>query len=182
MELRHDALVGASSVVTKVREVGRCVEGLRATVGRFSVLPNASNVIPSQVDFSLDIRHPVDRVRLEAVASIVDYARSVAEQDRLKFEILSELHTSSVQASPTLVEAMEQAVQECGHRSIKLPSGAGHDAMIMASRFRWPCCLSVTPKVSVTIPTNESNWPTSKSPLTCCWRPFDNWPREEFRS
>lgn len=135
MEMRRDALAGAASMVTNVREIGNEVVGLRATVGRLVVSPNASNVIPSQVDFSLDIRHADDQVRLDAVNSILEYARGVAEKDDLVFEILSELRSSSVQASAELVSAMEHAIQRRGLQAVKLPSGAGHDAMIMASRF-----------------------------------------------
>ncbi|MEQ8835601.1 MAG: hydantoinase/carbamoylase family amidase, partial [Lacipirellulaceae bacterium] len=63
MQGRHDALVSSAEFIRAVRELGTRVEGLRATVGRLKVMPNAPNVIPGRVELSLDVRHAEDEVR-----------------------------------------------------------------------------------------------------------------------
>jgi allantoate deiminase len=135
MELRRDALVGAATIVGRVKEMGDTTPHLRATVGRFVVSPNASNVIPGQVDLSLDIRHEDDAVRKAAVASILEFVQQTVDQFHLTYKIISHLATSSVHASKILLDAMGACIEKCGYKPISLASGAGHDAMVMAGRF-----------------------------------------------
>src|SRR5207237_1133739 len=67
MEDRHDALTAAAEFVLQVERYARSRDGLRATVGSFSVIPGAVNVVPGRVQLSLDVRHAQDAVRQEAV-------------------------------------------------------------------------------------------------------------------
>ncbi len=70
MPSRDDALVAAAEFVLRLRDAAAGVDGAVATVGRLEVEPGASNVIPSRVTLSVDVRAPDDE-RLEQVAAVV---------------------------------------------------------------------------------------------------------------
>ena len=70
MPQRDDALVAAAELVLRLRDAAANVDGAVATVGRLSVEPGASNVIPARVVLSVDVRAPDDE-RLEQVAAVV---------------------------------------------------------------------------------------------------------------
>jgi len=132
---RQDALVGAARLVEAVQKIGQASEGLRATVGRLIVTPNASNVIPSQVELSLDIRHTSDPVRVDAIQKLLNLGVHIASQEGLNWEVTHRSDTGSVFASTDLVHLLSQAVIDNQVESYTMPSGAGHDAVVMAERF-----------------------------------------------
>jgi allantoate deiminase len=135
MDQRRDALVGASKFVTRAQELGQSTEGLRVTVGRFVVSPNASNVIPDRVELSLDVRHVDDKVREESVKELLQSSQQIGSDERLEVEIQSLLHTPAVKSSPKLVSLLNQAMIKRGLLTHTLSSGAGHDAMVLAEVF-----------------------------------------------
>jgi allantoate deiminase len=135
MTPRRDALVGASKWIQQVRKTGCSDDGLRATVGRVLVSPNASNVIPARVELSLDVRHASDEVRMSAVDDLIAAGNWFASEDDLQFAILQRSDSSSVAASPRLETLLADAVAKQGIDVVRLASGAGHDAVVMAKRF-----------------------------------------------
>ncbi|HBJ36725.1 MAG TPA: Zn-dependent hydrolase, partial [Planctomycetaceae bacterium] len=118
-----------------VQEIGRRSEGMRATVGQIVVHPNASNVIPAEVYLSLDIRHGSDSIRLSTVDELVRIAASFASDDGVDFGVTRRNHTDSVAVSPRMTSILHSAVIDAGIRPLEMVSGAGHDAVVMASRF-----------------------------------------------
>ena len=133
MEARQDALTGAAEMVLAIERRAGGHEALVATVGRMTVEPGAVNVIPGQVDFTVDIRAPEDALRRLAVTEVHAEVRTIAEQRRLSVAI-EEFHSEdAVACDPHLMQALADAVARCGHRVRRLPSGAGHDAMAVAA-------------------------------------------------
>jgi len=132
---RKDALVPAARLVAAVQEIGQRVDGLRATVGRLVVHPNASNVIPADVDVSLDIRHASDSVRLAVVDELIRAGTTFASGDNVQFSVTQRNHTESVEVSPRLAKILKDAVADSGFDPMEMVSGAGHDAVVMAARF-----------------------------------------------
>lgn len=135
MTPRRDALVGASKWIQQVRKTGCSDDGLRATVGRVLVSPNASNVIPARVELSLDVRHSSDDVRMTTVADLIAAGEWFANEDGLQFTILQRSDSPSVAVSPRLESLLADAVAKQGIEVVRLASGAGHDAVVMAKRF-----------------------------------------------
>jgi allantoate deiminase len=133
MEQRHDALTGAAEVALEVERRARSIKGLVATVGCIGVKPGAVNVVPGSAALSLDVRHADDSVREEAVAILRRYAEGVAGRRGLLFQVDQEEHHPAVLADPQLTEQLAQAVHMSGYRPVRLVSGAGHDAAVMAS-------------------------------------------------
>ena len=133
MHLRRDALCAASEWIVAVEADARAEPGLVATVGELAVEPGASNVIPGRTVLSLDLRHGDDatreaaRERLRERAAAIGAARGVT----VEWSVVQE--TSAVACAPGLTDLLAEAVEGAGHRVARLPSGAGHDAAVMAA-------------------------------------------------
>jgi allantoate deiminase len=130
MALRHDALAGAAEIILATESAALSLMDLVATVGYVAVSPNASNVVPGEVHLSLDLRHARDEVRDSVLSELIETAREIAMNRRLKFHIESALHHSAVPMDPHLTELLWRAAGGTAHH---MTSGAGHDAAIMAS-------------------------------------------------
>ena len=132
MVMRHDALAAAAEFTLAVESLGQQTPGLVATVGRFQVAPGASNVIPGLAELSLDVRHPENSVRLEAVDKLHAQAEGIAQRRGVQLDWRAGKGQASVACSPRLMEVFARAVAEAGYPEMTLPSGAGHDAAIMS--------------------------------------------------
>ena len=104
-----------------------------ATVGRMEVAPGAVNVIPSGAHFTLDIRSPVDTVRHDAVARLQREFREIARRRDVTVQLERSYDEAAATCAPGLIEQLEAAVARCGVRPLRLPSGAGHDGLAMAT-------------------------------------------------
>jgi allantoate deiminase len=131
--LRRDALTAAAEWILAVEALARDEDGLVATVGEARIEPGAGNVIPGEVALSLDARHPDDGARAAARDALRERALAIAAARGLsvEFEVVQE--TAAVACSPALSDDLAAAVRDCGHRVVRLPSGAGHDAAVMAA-------------------------------------------------
>jgi len=127
MNLRHDALAGASEWIGAVEREAQAAPGLVATVGNLNVLPGAGNVIAGTVKASLDVRHADDAVRHEAMNRLADCAQQIAARRGLTVRWEPRLDQPAV--------AMDEDLMNLFPPAHRMTSGAGHDAMIMARRM-----------------------------------------------
>jgi allantoate deiminase len=134
MRLRHDALAGAAEWIAAVEALALSVDGLVATVGQIKAAPNAGNVIPGAVTVSLDVRHAEARPRLAAVDELTERARAIASRRGLTLDCTRPLDQPSVPMDEELTAYLAQAIESTGFPARRMPSGAGHDAMVMAAR------------------------------------------------
>jgi allantoate deiminase len=132
MALRRDALVAAAELVGAAEARARATDGLVATVGELAVEPGASNVIPGRAMLSLDVRHLDDAIRAAAVADLRERAEAIAAARRVEVAWTEVQATGAVACAPALAAELEAAVADAGVRLARLPSGAGHDAAVMA--------------------------------------------------
>jgi allantoate deiminase len=132
MALRHDALTGAAECIVAIEELCRTDPGgLVGTVGYIHANPGATNVIPGQVSFTMDIRAPTDTHRRKAVADIVRRIESIAKGRKLKLQVDVTHENRTVPCAPWLRSQIAEAIAAEGFRVFELPSGAGHDGMAM---------------------------------------------------
>ncbi len=132
MNRRKDALAAAAEFVLVIEAEARATDALVATVGQLAVSPGAANVVPGEATLSLDVRHADDTVRTEHSLRMLQLARDVAARRGVTVEFEPIAANQSVPASPRLTALMTKAVQSVGQPAVKLPSGAGHDAVVMA--------------------------------------------------
>jgi allantoate deiminase len=134
MHLRRDALAAAAEWMVAVEATARETEGLVATVGKIAADPNAGNVIPGIVDVSLDVRHMSNRTRIYAVQEFIRSANAIAHRRGLEVEWVEKMNERSVKMDTILSSDLMAAIEAAGYSAKKMPSGAGHDAMVMAQR------------------------------------------------
>ena len=132
MKLRQDALCGAAEFVLATETLARKTPGLVATVGEISARPGVSNVISGEVRLSLDIRHENDSIRKSAHSKLKDIAFQIAHRRNLRLDGEVVHETASVNCSEKLSNILGEAVKHRQKRFLRLPSGAGHDAAVMA--------------------------------------------------
>jgi allantoate deiminase len=135
MSLRQDALAAAAEWMVAVETVAREEDGLVATVGKVSVKPNAGNVVPGVVELSLDVRHMNDDIRISHVERLIRQASTIAHRRSVEVEWVQKLDEPTVPMDPMLSAGLAAAVEEAGFPVRRMPSGAGHDAMVMATRM-----------------------------------------------
>ncbi len=117
MDVRRDALCQAAELVLRVRDTAAGVSGAVATVGRLEVEPGSPNVVPGRVTLSVDARAP-DQERLEALV------------ERLALPLAV---TQPIRMDPSLSSVLREEVERLGVPVFELPSGAGHDAGVLAA-------------------------------------------------
>jgi allantoate deiminase len=133
MNLRRDALAAVAEMIGIVERIGATRTDTVATVGVAQVQPGAINVIPGRVDFTLDARSSDDAVRHAMVRAIIAECEAVAEKRGVSLDIQPFMDSPATEMDPGLVSTLEDAVQALGIPALRLPSGAGHDAVAMAS-------------------------------------------------
>ena len=130
MEMRKDALVGACLCVQEVEKAANLYDVV-ATVGDINCHPGAVNVVPGNVQFSLDIRSARDKTRDAAFAWLTDRFDSILNSRDLAMS-WQEIHKApSVACSSRWQRTLEKSIADCNLEVLSLPSGAGHDAMAM---------------------------------------------------
>jgi len=132
MALRRDALGAAAEFVSALEALARDRDGVVATVGTVEVEPGARNVIPGRVVLSLDVRHPLDSVRESILTRLRERAGAVAGARGVGVEWQLGKGVGAVETSARLTELLAEAVSMSGHPVVRLPSGAGHDAVMLS--------------------------------------------------
>ncbi|MFB3853094.1 MAG: Zn-dependent hydrolase [Vicinamibacterales bacterium] len=133
MAERHDALVAAAQLTLAVREIVTAEPGRQVgTVGKLDVTPNAPNVIPGVVRHTIELRD-LSPGKIAALARRIEgRARAIAMDTGTKIAVTMTSHHEAALADPRIQAAIEQAAADSGLRSMRLPSGAGHDAQMLA--------------------------------------------------
>jgi allantoate deiminase len=157
MAMRRDALAGAAEMVAAVEAVGRGEPALVATVGALSVHPGAPNSVPGRVNFTIDVRAPRDDIRYDAILAINAALERVAESRGLDLAMTQTHDAPATECAPWLQAQLAGAIAGLGLPQKYLPSGAGHDAMAVASLcpvgmmfVRCKGGISHTPEESIT--------------------------------
>lgn len=131
MNLRHDALCGASKIILGIEEIASMQEEppVVGTVGVVEVTPGAMNVIPSAVKLGVDIRNISKVARNSVVTLVKEFIDITAEKRKLSYTIETIAQDHPVEMHPAMIREIEEAVKSVGVEYMTMPSGAGHDAM-----------------------------------------------------
>jgi beta-ureidopropionase / N-carbamoyl-L-amino-acid hydrolase len=133
MNERQDALVAASQLALAVREVATREPGRQVgTVGHLELTPNAPNVIPGSARLTIEFRD-LSTTKLEAMGTALRArAQDIASATGTRIELLDAGRNPPASASTDVQLAIERAAGGLTLESRRLPSGAGHDAQMMA--------------------------------------------------
>ncbi|WP_265975689.1 M20 family metallo-hydrolase [Brucella intermedia] len=135
MQGRDDALTKAREIMTKLDERLGSIEGLRFTIGRLDVAPGAINTIPARATFTLDARHP-DPIVLKNASAEIEAVCGRALVSQL-------IYQAPVPFDPFVVDIVETTARDQGFETLRLVSGATHDAAQMAAQC--PCGMIFVP-------------------------------------
>jgi allantoate deiminase/N-carbamoyl-L-amino-acid hydrolase len=133
MHLRRDAAAGAAEMILAVEKRCSGVNGLVGTVGQLNVPGGAINVIPGRCEFSVDIRSGTNSLRDAAFGDVKAECERIGARRGLGVEWRKVLEIDSVPCSNKLQQRWADSIRTVtGVEALRLPSGAGHDAMVMA--------------------------------------------------
>jgi len=133
MPERRNALLAAAKLIEAVQDVVTRAPGRQVgTVGQLEVFPNAHNVVPGLVKLSIELRD----LSAEKIARLGDEiqrrAQEIARQTGTEVQIKKVDHHPPAMADPEIQAKIEQAAAGLGLKTMRLASGAGHDAQWMA--------------------------------------------------
>ncbi|PWL23251.1 MAG: Zn-dependent hydrolase [Synechococcus sp. XM-24] len=144
MDQRQDALVAAAQVVLAVQTTALEHPGDPvATVGRFEVWPNAANVVPGEVQCSVDLRDLDPEVLSSLSAQLEERLASIAEASGCSVTMEPQFSVDPTPAAPLLMEAIAASASALGFSHSALPSRASHDAQELGRR--WPMGMVFVP-------------------------------------
>ena len=141
---RKDALVCAARIIDLVDRMMRARgEDGRGTVGQLLVSPNSRNVIPGEVRFSVEFRHPNDAELDRLDAQFPREAGFIARDCGVQLELTQLFKFPAQPFDPACVDLVRQASARLGYPAREIVSGAGHDAVYVARHV--PTAMIFTP-------------------------------------
>ncbi len=152
---RRDALVAASRIVLGLRTLCAELPGVRATVGRCEVSPNAINVIPSAVRLSTDLRARTADLLETAARRLEGLCATVGRDDRVEVRTAEFWRSPPTPFHPTVTRAVAETARGLGYTTLPLWAGAGHDAKYVADRY--PAGMIFVPSAGG-LSHNEAEW------------------------
>jgi N-carbamoyl-L-amino-acid hydrolase len=132
MYLRRNALLGAARMIDRIDAIGHAHEGAVATVGLIESRPNSRNVIPGEVFFCVDLRHPDEGVLAVMENEFRSALPEVMEPLKLTFDEKLIWNSPAVAFDPELIACVREGARRSGHATREIASGAGHDAAYTA--------------------------------------------------
>jgi allantoate deiminase len=136
MDLRSDALVAAAQAVTAINAVAlKMGRPAVATVGKLSIEPGATNIVPALVVMMVDLRHS-DPAKKAQLAGQVEYAcREAAASQGVTVAIETIMDRVPAQMSPEIINLLQATADELGISNMPMISGAGHDSQVMVEQI-----------------------------------------------
>jgi allantoate deiminase len=132
MASRRDALAGAARIVLELRDEARSRGDMTANVGILTVAPGGFNVIPGTAEFTIDARAGDANAFARAEKFVRETLERVAAEEQLELEVTETHRKQPTPLDPDLQELLTRAAAAEGAIARSMPSGAGHDAMVLA--------------------------------------------------
>ncbi len=129
MDRRRDAATATAELALFVEKRGGAVPNVVATMGMLQVPGGSINVVPGRCTFSLDIRATTNQARDACAADVLDELQRICQRRGLHFSLEESMRAAAAPSAPAWQQRWERAVQALGLPLLRMPSGAGHDAM-----------------------------------------------------
>ena len=133
MSMRRDPGFVAASITTFVRELATELGGAQvATVGQLDLHPNLVNVVPATATMTVDLRNTDEAVLQEAERRLAAYCDQLAVDENVSIEARTLARFEPVIFDADVVDLVHGTAKQLGHSVQRIPSGAGHDAQMLA--------------------------------------------------
>lgn len=147
MDARRDALQGAARMALEIAAVARRRgRPAVATIGKWEVRPGGANIVPQQVTFSVDMRHPDDAELAAMITELRARCSQVARTEELGLDIDMIKREAPAPTDPRLQQVLADAAETCGASWRRMPSSAGHDSQLFAHHL--PTAMLFVPSVN----------------------------------
>lgn len=131
MSNRKDPMVYAARAIARFPEIAKSSGDGVITVGRIWARPDAENVIPSEVCFTVDLRHPVETIKQEMAEAVKAVCQAEAAPGGIEITWVPYPNNLATDMAPELKQLLEEACKQLGYSYNKMSSGAGHDTLNM---------------------------------------------------
>ena len=128
MKYRKDPIMGASRIITGLREIIRQQSGAVGTVGCLETHPASINTIPGRVFFTVDTRHPNEKILEQINQDLQKLVKSVSLEEKLENEFSIIWKTPTVNFNEDCISKIRNAAKSLNYSHCDIVSGAGHDA------------------------------------------------------
>lgn len=133
MHLRRDPAYAAAELTVFLRSVATRYGGNQVcTVGKVDLHPNLTNVVPSRAVLTLDVRNTDEVILQKAEQEISDYCRELANREQVTITRRTLARFEPVTFDDRVVDIVESVARARGNSVQRMPSGAGHDAQMIA--------------------------------------------------
>ena len=132
MGLRKNALLGAARMIEAIHQVGMAHLPGVASVGLIENRPNSRNVVPGEVFFTIDLRHPDETVLDKMEKEYRQALPVIATELRLEFDEKCIWKSPAVKFAAELIDCVRHGAAQAGYTTREMASGAGHDAAYIA--------------------------------------------------
>ena len=133
MHLRKDPAFAAAKLTVFLRDLATRLGGNQVcTVGKIDVHPNLTNVVPSKVVLTLDVRNTDESILQSAEAEIAKFCEELAVAERVRIVRRPLARFEPVMFDDRVVDLVESVARDRGNSVQRMPSGAGHDAQMLA--------------------------------------------------
>lgn len=129
MEMRKDPLQVFAKITNKIEELAKSYPDTVATIGKVNVKPGGINIIPEEVEFTLDLRSIDKKIRNEVEKSIISYGEKLCKKHHITMQTSTLQRMDPVPCSMEIQQLIEESCREHQISTMTLPSGAGHDAI-----------------------------------------------------
>lgn len=159
LELRHDAFLGLADLALRATQlVATKHYGSMLTVGKVALHPGSFSVIPGRADFTLEFRSSSPEAMAAIEAGVFALAEDIAATRGLRFLSKVVDKTTPVAVAPRLLSLLEAECRSLGYPSMRLTSGAGHDAQIIAGVCDAAMIFIPSPDGISHTPAERVNW------------------------
>lgn len=133
MSMRHDPAYAASMIGVFLRELASSMGGNQVcTVGRIELVPNLINVVPKSATVTVDIRNTDEDLLQHAESTFLDFLNRLASTEGVQISTRRLARFEPVVFDDGVLDLIERESVALGATSMRLPSGAGHDAQMLA--------------------------------------------------
>ncbi len=133
MRLRHDPAWVAAEITTFVRWLALEMGAPQvATVGKLDLHPNLVNVVPATATMTIDLRNTNEALLQEAEGRVAAKLAQLAREEGVAIETRSLARFEPVEFDQGMIDLIEERAIAAGCSTLRLPSGAGHDAQMLA--------------------------------------------------
>ena len=133
MSLRHDPAYVAAEIVVFLRQLAqRFGADQVCTSGKIDLFPNLINVVPARATLTLDIRNTDEQILQQAEREVADFIEQIAKSEGVTIATKILTRFEPVVFDERVISCVEQNAIALGNSTRRMPSGAGHDAQMLA--------------------------------------------------